>query len=174
VVFDTIELPPIGNEYIFLAKYDPNGLIQYVKQYAAGLGLDIHVIADGCLYFGGGASKGNGHEFDDIFLIYVDRGGFTGKFCEATSCSVPSDLAVTKMNSKNARLTWDAVSGATGYIFQYRKAGTTTWKSRTITVPSFDLKNLTPSTTYETEVATTCASGTSEFSAIVSFTTPRS
>src|SRR5262249_30352612 len=81
VVFDTIELSPLGNEYIFLAKYDPQGVVQYVKQYAAGSGQDIHVLNNGCLYFSGGASKGSGHEFDDISLIYVDRGGFIGQFC---------------------------------------------------------------------------------------------
>ena len=43
VVFDTISLPPLGNEYIFLAKYDPAGVVQYVKQYVAGTGQDIHV-----------------------------------------------------------------------------------------------------------------------------------
>ena len=49
VVFDHIALPPRGNEYIFLAKYDPSGTVQFVKQYAAGLGKDIHVLNDGCL-----------------------------------------------------------------------------------------------------------------------------
>ena len=41
VVFDHIALPPRGNEYIFLANYDPSGTVRYVKQYAAGLGKDI-------------------------------------------------------------------------------------------------------------------------------------
>ena len=83
VVFDGLSLPPRGNEYVFLAKYDTSGVVQYVKQYAAGLGQDIHVLNNGCLYFGGGASKAQaGHEFDDISLVYVDRGGFAGQFCE--------------------------------------------------------------------------------------------
>jgi hypothetical protein len=73
VVFDTITLPPLGNEYIFLAKYDSAGVVQYVKQYAAGTGQDIHVLNNGTLYLNGGASKGSGHEFDDISLVYVDR-----------------------------------------------------------------------------------------------------
>ena len=95
VVFDHLVLPPRGNEYIFLAKYDPSGTVQYVKQYAAGLGKDIHVLNDGCLYFGGGASKDNqhGHEFDDISLIYVDRGGFVGKFCDAMPTGTPTPTA---------------------------------------------------------------------------------
>ena len=82
VVFDTIALPPRGNEYIFLAKYDREGVVQYVKQYAAGTGQNIHILDNGCLYFSGGASRGSGNEFDDISLIYVDRGAFIGQFCE--------------------------------------------------------------------------------------------
>lgn len=92
VVFDHLVLPPRGNEYVFLAKYDPSGTVQYVKQYAAGLGKDIHVLNDGCLYFGGGASRDNqhGHEFDDISLIYVDRDGFVGKFCGGIPTATPT------------------------------------------------------------------------------------
>ena len=92
VVFDHLVLPPRGNEYIFLAKYDTSGTVQYVKQYAAGMGMDIRVLNDGCLYFSGGASKDNqhGHEFDDISLIYVDRGGFVGKFCDTIPIGTPT------------------------------------------------------------------------------------
>ena len=32
-------------------------MIQYVKQYAAGTGQDIHALNNGCLYLNGGASK---------------------------------------------------------------------------------------------------------------------
>jgi len=92
VVFDHLVLPPRGNEYIFLAKYDTSGTVQYVKQYAAGIGMDIRVLNDGCLYFSGGASKDNqhGHEFDDISLIYVDRSGFVGKFCDTIPTGTPT------------------------------------------------------------------------------------
>jgi hypothetical protein len=40
------------------------------------------VLNNGCLYLNGGASKGSGNEFDDISLLYVDRGGFICQFCE--------------------------------------------------------------------------------------------
>src|SRR5262249_51360434 len=111
VVFDTMSLPPIGNEYIFLAKYDPTGVVQYVKQYAAGTGQDIHVLDDGCLYLNGGASKGNGHEFDDISLIYVDRGSFICQFCEMVDpgCEPPSSVTAGRITASAARITWDAM-----------------------------------------------------------------
>ncbi len=81
VAFDQISLPPRGNEYIFLAKYDAAGVVQSVKQYAAGLGQDVHVLGSGRVYLAGGASKSSaGNEFDQISLLYNDRGGFAGAF----------------------------------------------------------------------------------------------
>jgi len=174
VVFDSIALPPLGNEYIFLAKYDPTGAVQYVKQYAAGTGQDIHVLNNGCLYLNGGASKGSGNEFDDISLLYVDRGGFICQFCETPvdpGCEPPSGVTASKITSNSARISWNAVTGAVSYSFQYRKLGTTRWKTKATTVTAVKLKNLLPNTSYEYQVATACASETSPYSAIQVFTT---
>ena len=85
VAFDSISLPPRGNEYVFLAKFNTAGDALYVKQYAAGLGMDIHVLNNGCLFFGGGASPDAGNEFDSIDLVYVDRSAFMGEFCESVA-----------------------------------------------------------------------------------------
>ena len=95
VVFDTIALPPLGNEYIFLAKYDPAGVVQYVKQYAAGTGQDIHVLNNGTLYLNGGASQGGGNEFDNISLLYRDRGGFICQFSETAAAGIPCEDLVS-------------------------------------------------------------------------------
>ncbi len=102
VVFDTISLPPLGNEYIFLAKYDPAGVVQYVKQYAAGTGQDIHVLNNGTLYLNGGASQGGGNEFDNISLLYRDRGGFICQFSEAAAAGIPcTDLVSFQTRCKS-------------------------------------------------------------------------
>jgi hypothetical protein len=173
VVFDTISLPPIGNEYIFLAKYDPAGVVQYVKQYAAGAGQDIHVLADGCLYLNGGASKGNGHEFDDISLIYVDRAGFVCQFCKPVSltCEPPSNISASRITTNTARISWDAMPGALSYSLRYRKVGTTRWKPKGATSTSLKLTNLLAGTSYEYQVATLCDGDTSLYSDIQVFTT---
>jgi hypothetical protein len=173
VVFDTISLPPFGNEYIFLAKYDRAGVVQYVKQYAAGTGLDIHVLDDGCLYLNGGASKGNGHEFDDISLIYVDRGGFICQFCEMVDpgCDPPSGVTAGRITTNAARITWDAMPGALSYSLQFRKVGTTRWKTKATTTTSVKLTNLLAGTSYEYQVATVCDGETSPYSDIQVFTT---
>jgi len=173
VVFDTIALPPLGNEYIFLAKYDPTGLVQYVKQYAAGTGQDIHVLNNGCLYLNGGASKSNsGHEFDDISLQYVDRGGFICQFCEVTTtCDTPTGVTASNVTTNSARISWNAVTEAQSYSFQYRKLGTTRWRTKTTTTTRVTLKNLASTTSYEYQVATICSTETSPYSAIQVFTT---
>lgn len=173
VVFDTISLPPLGNEYIFLAKYDPSGIVQYVKQYAAGTGQDIHVLNNGCLYLNGGASKGSGNEFDNISLVYVDRGGFICQFCEtvAAGCEPPTNITASSVTSSTATISWAAATGATSYTVQYRKLGTIRWKPKQSSRTSIKLSKLAPSTTYEYQVATNCATETSPFSPVQLFTT---
>ena len=173
VVFDTIELPPLGNEYIFLAKYDPAGSVQYVKQYAAGTGQDIHVLNNGVLYLNGGASKANGNEFDDISLVYNDRGGFICQFAETVDpgCEPPAGVTASNITSNSATISWSAVPGAEGYLVQFRKLGTTRWRTKQALRTSVRLKNLFPSTSYEYQVATLCPGETSPYSAVQVFTT---
>ena len=173
VVFDSIALPPLGNEYIFLAKYDPAGVVQYVKQYAAGTGQDIHVLDNGTLYLNGGASKGNGHEFDDISLVYVDRGGFICQFSEpvASGCEPPVGLTATRITSNSATLSWSPVTGAASYSLQYRELGTTRWKTKPAPRTKVNLRNLRSATSYEFQVATVCSGENSPYSPVQVFTT---
>ena len=173
VVFDTIALPPLGNEYIFLAKYDPTGAVQYVKQYAAGTGQDIHVLNNGSLYLNGGASKGSGNEFDDISLVYVDRGGFICQFSETMNqtCEPPSGIEASNITSSTAKIRWTAVPNAVGYGTQYRKLGTTRWRTKQSTSASVKLAGLMAATSYEYQVATLCSTETSPYSPIQVLTT---
>jgi hypothetical protein len=172
VVFDTITLPPLGNEYIFLAKYDPAGVVQYVKQYAAGTGQDIHVLNNGTLYLNGGASKGSGHEFDDVSLVYVDRGGFICQFSEgADTCEPPTGIDASRITTSTATIHWTPVSNAQGYSLQIRKLGTIRWQTKQSAREAVKLKNLSASTSYEYQVATVCGTDTSPYSPIQVFTT---
>lgn len=173
VVFDTIALPPLGNEYIFLAKYDSAGVVQYVKQYAAGSGQDIHVLNNGSLYLNGGASQGNGNEFDNISLLFRDRGGFICQFSEsaASTCDPPIGITASRITSSSATVSWTTVSGATSYSLQYRILGTNRWKAKLTSGTSVKIVRLAPDTPYEYQVATICSSGTSPYSPIQVFTT---
>jgi hypothetical protein len=172
-VFDSISLPPIGNEYIFLAKYNPAGSILYVKQYAPGIGEDIDVTGGGCLFMGGGVSISPQPEFDSIDLTFVDRNAFMGKFCESVSlpCNPPTGLLVQTVTANSAKIHWNAENSAMSYLVEYRKSGVNIWKKKVVIPNLIKLKNLTPSTDYEYRVATICTSDTSDFSAIKTFTT---
>lgn len=89
----------------------------------------------------------------------------------STTCDVPTGLNATGVTSSAATLGWSAVSAATSYNIQYRASGTTTWTSTTSTTNSKALTGLTASKTYEFQVQTVCASGSSAFSASGTFTT---
>ena len=101
-MFDDIALPPRGNEYIFLAKYDPSGTVQYVKQYAAGLAKDIYVLNDGCLYFSGGNihtycnSIPNGHADADS-----NANGYTNPNGNAAAFGTTKTNAYSKINANS-------------------------------------------------------------------------
>jgi hypothetical protein len=148
--------------------------VQYVKQYAAGTGQDIHVLNNGCLYLNGGASKASGNEFDDISLLYVDRGGFICQFCETPvdpGCEPPAGVVASNITSNSVRISWEAMSGAVSYSLQYRKVGTTKWKMKATGATAAKLKNLLPATSYEYQVASACSTETSPYSAVQVFTT---
>ena len=130
------------------------------------------MLNNGTLYLNGGASKGSGHEFDDVSLVYVDRGGFICQFSEATdTCEPPTGIEATRITSSTATISWTPVSNAQGYSLQIRKLGTTRWKTKQSVREAVKLKNLLPSTSYEYQVATVCGTETSPYSPIQVFTT---
>jgi hypothetical protein len=89
----------------------------------------------------------------------------------ATSCGVPAGLGVSNVTATSAKLDWNDPSGATSYNIHYRVSGTSTWTNVTSTTSSVSISGLTPSSTYEFQVQTVCAAGTSAFSATSTFTT---
>ncbi len=89
-----------------------------------------------------------------------------------TTCNVPTGLAAGSVTTTTATLSWAAATGATSYDLQYRVNGTSTWTSVTgLTATSRNLTGLTANTTYEFQVRTNCAGGSSAFSSSATFTT---
>ena len=128
---------------------------------------------NGCLYLNGGASKGSGNEFDNISLLYVDRGGFICQFCETVDpgCEPPTGITASNITSSSATISWAPVTGAVSYALQYRKLGTGRWKTKQLRGTSAKLSRLSPATSYEYQVATVCSTETSPYSDIQLFTT---
>lgn len=96
--------------------------------------------------------------------------GLTGT-AEVCSATTPTGLAVDGYGSSTATISWDAVTAAS-YDFQYRESGTSTWTTSSVSETSTALSGLTPETTYEVQVRSKCADGsTSSYTSSVNFTT---
>ncbi len=88
------------------------------------------------------------------------------------SCSVPVNLNSSGISETVATVSWDAVSGASSYLVEYRVSGTSIWTSVTSTLTTESLNGLLPSSTYEFHVQSICSgSSTSAFSNNTMFTT---
>ncbi len=88
------------------------------------------------------------------------------------TCAIPTALTVSSITTTGATTGWAAVSGATSYTLQYKASTAASYTAITgITTNSRALTGLAASTKYYFEVETVCASGTSIFSALDSFTT---
>ena len=93
-----------------------------------------------------------------------------------TSCTTPTGLLSDSITATTARLSWAAVTGASGYNVRYRPSGNSSWFSISSQGNVRFVNNLLGSTTYEWQVQTICGSAagttsTSAFSASQTFTT---
>ncbi|WP_439882902.1 M4 family metallopeptidase [Pontibacter sp. MBLB2868] len=89
----------------------------------------------------------------------------------APTCSVPASLSASNVGTTTATLSWGAVSGASSYNVRFRPTGTTTWTTGSVTGTSANATGLSAGTTYEYQVNTVCASGSSAYSSSSTFTT---
>jgi uncharacterized delta-60 repeat protein len=94
------------------------------------------------------------------------------RYYSGSECLFPSGINAVQVAANQAKIKWNASTGATGYNIQYKQVGTGNWISKSATATNVVLNNLQPSTTYKYQVATVCANSTSTFSTIKSFTTP--
>ena len=90
----------------------------------------------------------------------------------AIPCNAVTGMTTTSILDTAATFNWTASSGATSYNVQYRRTGTTTWSTGSTTGTSYTVASgLTAGTTYEWQVQTVCATGSSAYTASTTFTT---
>ena len=104
------------------------------------------------------------YHVDDVSVLGPDGGG--GGDPEPTVPAAPGGLTVSGTSATSATLTWNAVSGATGYTV-YRDGTRVT----AVTGTSATVTGLAASTSYSFQVAATNAAGESAKSAAVSVRT---
>jgi hypothetical protein len=102
----------------------------------------------------------------------VDCGGSSCAPCSTGGpCTAPSGTQATGIKRKRAILTWDAMPDAVSYTVQLRVAGTTSWGTEATTSSTeITASSLSNNTTYEWQVRTNCASGSSDYAPACSFT----
>jgi Fibronectin type III domain len=105
---------------------------------------------------GNGASSGDNPDAAPVVTIYENAATAT--------CGVPTGLTDSQVTGTTAYLYWMPVAGAISYVLQYREVGTTTWSSVTASTNNKTVTGLSPLTSYEFSIQTTC-SGSSSVSA---------
>jgi hypothetical protein len=87
-----------------------------------------------------------------------------------SGCNVPGGLGISSVTSTTAALHWTS-TGALSYNVRYRGIGSTTWAVVSSSLTSRTVSWLTAGSTYEFQVQSVCASGSSAYSASTTFVT---
>ncbi len=95
----------------------------------------------------------------------------TNNFTLPAPCDMPINVATVTVLSNAATLTWNTVSGASGYVANYRPLGAADWLEQSTTSNSITLSGLMGSTSYEFIVKTECGNFSSNFNSSFVFTT---
>jgi hypothetical protein len=85
-------------------------------------------------------------------------------------CGAITNLASSAITQTGATISWAAVTGATGYVLQYKPASSTVWTTVNVATTSFAITGLTAGTAYNAQVQSVCTAGNGSFTAL-NFTT---
>lgn len=87
-------------------------------------------------------------------------------------CATPLDLKVTDITETNAVVQWQKVTGATGYVVEYRWTQAARWSMLPVTKETFaELRQLSPGLTYEVRVKSNCNGASSATAPSIIFKT---
>lgn len=88
-------------------------------------------------------------------------------------CEPPADLNVIAVGAETAKISWEAVDGATSYNVRFRKIGDPGWHTKLIAAPKnfAKLKLLNCDSDYEWQVQSNCDGALSDYTLLGNFTT---
>ena len=126
---------------------------------------------DACMYM---FSNAQSTRMQSLFAT----GGARSSILTSTGCGTPTPVlcgAITGLTSASitqtgATISWAAVTGATGYVLQYKLASSTVWTTVNVATTSFAITGLTAGTAYNVQVQSVCSAGNGSFTAL-NFTT---
>lgn len=94
-------------------------------------------------------------------------------FTTERTCDIPPPgLAITNLTPTTATVTWEPFTGASSYIFRYRKTGIPSWTTINTNNNTVILPNLLELVKYEMQVANVCSGTPGNFTPLFLFTTP--
>ncbi len=106
---------------------------------------------------------------DYAFNVTMNDPLFAGEGIPA--CESPDPIGTLNITATSAKAKWDPVADAEKYKLWYRQVGVVAWTKKTVIPTEKKLKSLLCNTSYEWKVKAVCADGSSEFSAVQTFTT---
>jgi N-acetyl-anhydromuramyl-L-alanine amidase AmpD len=92
-------------------------------------------------------------------------------FTTLNPCVATTTLNKSYIGTSSVNLNWSAVSGAAGYILEWKPASATTWTNVSVTNNYTSIFSLSASTSYNWRITTVCAGGNSAASATQTFST---
>ncbi|MEO6189163.1 MAG: GEVED domain-containing protein, partial [Saprospiraceae bacterium] len=87
------------------------------------------------------------------------------------SCGTPTGLTISNITNTSAKASWNAVTGANSYDFEYKISTGNTWTVVNLTTLNYTMNSLTAGATYNTRVKTKCTGSDSPYSSQINFTT---
>lgn len=107
-----------------------------------------------------------------LFLAVTILSSSCKKLTEDPECIFPGSITIKNITNVAAEASWAAAADAKQYLFEYRKAGTTSFTVVRVTSgTSTKIINLASGTAYEYRVQTNCPASNSGYSEIKQFTT---
>jgi hypothetical protein len=162
-----------GNEDLWVLKTDASGNLQW-QSALGGSGFDegksIDQTSEGGYIAVGYSESNNGN----VSGNHGQRDFWVAKLFSCNCIPPIAGLETGNITSSSAKVQWDTVACVTGYKVHYRVSGTTSWTTKNVNSNkgAKKLTGLTPSTTYEWQIASRCSETTiSTYSEIQTFTT---
>ncbi|MFT5337335.1 MAG: hypothetical protein ACI9YL_001337 [Luteibaculaceae bacterium] len=89
-------------------------------------------------------------------------------------CGIPTNLSAANVAETSADLSWTTAQNAQSFVVAYKPQSSGSFTETAVSGTSTSLSGLMDNTTYEAKVKSICSNSQSDYSAVITFTTPES